>query len=142
MKILTLKQEKYLFQQVSEIYNLPLLELVFKAGLIHREYQPINKVQLCTLSNIKSGNCPEDCNYCPQSSRYTTGIEKYSLLSKEEVVRQAKIAKENGATRFCMGAAWRSAPNNSDFEKVLELVREVAKLKMEVCCTLGMLTQD
>ena len=127
--------------EVDNIYNLPLLELIFKAQTVHRQFQPLNKVQLCTLSNIKSGNCSEDCKYCPQSARYDTGIEKYKLLSKEEVLSQAELAKENGATRFCMGAAWRSAPENKEFNDVLELVKEVSKLNMEVCCTLGMLTQ-
>ena len=131
----------YISDYVTEIYNLPFLELLYKAQTVHRQYQPINKVQLCTLSNIKSGNCPEDCKYCPQSSRYNTDIEKYNLLSKEEILTQAMHAKENGATRFCMGAAWRSAPTNDEFNKVLELVKEVSKLNMEVCCTLGMLNQ-
>lgn len=128
--------------EVDDIYNLPLLELIFKAQTVHRQFQPLNKVQLCTLSNIKSGNCSEDCKYCPQSARYDTGIEKYKLLSKEEILSQAELAKENGATRFCMGAAWRSAPENKEFNDVLELVKEVSKLNMEVCCTLGMLTQE
>ncbi len=136
-----LKKEKHSILDVSKIYNLPLLELVFQAQLIHRTYQPVNKVQMCTLSNIKSGNCPEDCQYCPQSSRYSTDIEKYTLLPVSEVVRQATLAKEHGASRFCMGAAWRNIPENEDFNKILELVREVSKLNMEVCCTLGMLTQ-
>lgn len=136
------KSEKYSLEEVSNIYNLPFLELIFKAQSVHRQYQPLNKVQLCTLSNIKSGNCPEDCKYCPQSSKYKTKIEKYKLLPKNTVLEQAKEAKENGATRFCMGAAWRSAPANGEFEDILELIREVAKLKMEVCCTLGMLTQE
>ena len=142
MKATIKKLEKYSLEEVSNIYNLPFLELVFQAQSIHRHYQPLNKVQLCTLSNIKSGNCPEDCKYCPQSSRYETGIEEYKLLSKNTILEQAKEAKENGATRFCMGAAWRSAPTNSEFENVLEIVREVAKSNMEVCCTLGMLTQE
>ena len=116
--------------------------MVFKAQSTHRQYQPLNKVQLCTLSNIKSGNCSEDCKYCPQSSRYETEIEEYKLLSKDTILEQAKEAKKNGATRFCMGAAWRSAPINSEFEDVLKIVRGVAKLNLEVCCTLGMLTQD
>lgn len=133
------KKEK---NSVEEIYNLPFLELIFKAQAVHRQFQPLNKVQLCTLSNIKSGNCPEDCKYCPQSSRYDTGIEKYKLLDKDEVLKEAKSAKENGATRFCMGAAWRSAPQNEEFNKILELVTEVSKLNMEVCCTLGMITQE
>ena len=141
MKVLE-KKELYSKEEVSQMYNLPFLELIFNAQSIHRKHQPLNKVQMCTLSNIKSGNCPEDCKYCPQSSRYNTEIEKYNLSSKEEVLKQAKAAKENGASRFCMGAAWRNAPNNTDFEKILDLVREVAKLNMEVCCTLGMLTQE
>lgn len=136
------KEEKYLTLQVSDLYNLPFLELVFKAQQIHRESQPINKVQLCTLSNIKSGNCPEDCKYCPQSSRYNTEIDKYKLLSVDEVLEQAKQAKKNGATRFCMGAAWRNAPDNDEFDNVVKIVEEVAKLNVEVCCTLGMLTQE
>lgn len=141
MKATITKSEKYSLEEVNNIYNLPFLELVFQAQSIHRQYQPLNKVQLCTLSNIKSGNCPEDCKYCPQSSRYETEVETYKLLSKNIVLEQANKAKENGATRFCMGAAWRSAPTNNEFENVLEIVREVAKLNMEVCCTLGMLTQ-
>lgn len=135
-------KEKFSKEFVSEIYNLPFLELVYKAQTIHRETQPLNKVQLCTLGNIKSGNCPEDCKYCPQSSRYDTDIEKYKLQSNEEVIKEAKAAKEGGSTRFCMGAAWRSAPESEEFEKVLDLVKEVKKLGMEACCTLGMLTKD
>ena len=141
MKATIKEKEKYSLEEVDNIYNLPFLELVFKAQSTHREFHPPNRVQLCTLSNIKSGSCPEDCKYCPQSSRYETEVEKYKLLSKETVIEQALEAKENGATRFCMGAAWRNAPENSEFENVLELVREVAKLNMEVCCTLGMLTE-
>ena len=135
------KNAIYTFQGIYEIYNMPFLELLYKAQTVHLSSQPANKIQLCTLSNIKSGNCPEDCKYCPQSSRHKTDIEKYSLLSKEEVVTEAKLAKENGASRFCMGAAWRSIPENHEFDNVLEIVQEVAKLDMEVCCTLGMLTQ-
>ena len=134
--------KRYTTDKVSEIYNLPLLELIFKAQTVHRCHQPLNKVQLCTLSNIKSGNCPEDCKYCPQSGWYDAEVQTYKLLSKEEILKQARIAKENGATRFCMGAAWRNAPENEEFEKVQELVREVAKLNLEVCCTLGMLTKE
>ncbi|MBI1859216.1 MAG: biotin synthase BioB [Candidatus Melainabacteria bacterium] len=130
------------YDEIKTVYELPLLDLVFKAQTIHREYQPLNKVQLCTLSNIKSGACPEDCMYCPQSARYDTGIEAYGLLPLEEVLKQARLAKENGATRFCMGAAWRSIPQNDEFEKILILVKEVSRLDMEVCCTLGMLTQE
>jgi len=136
------KNNKFTKDYVSEIYNLPLLDLVYKAQTIHREYQPLNKVQLCTLGNIKSGNCPEDCKYCPQSSRYNTEIEKYKLMPKDEVIKEATLAKENGSTRFCMGAAWRNAPENEEFNHILDLVKEVRNLGMEACCTLGMLTQD
>src|SRR3989338_7686112 len=120
-------KEKYSKPEVENVYNLPFLELVFKAQEVHRDNQPINKVQLCTLSNIKSGNCPEDCKYCPQSSHYEASIEKYGLLPKDEILKQAKSAKENGATRFCMGAAWRNAPSNKDFDNVLDVVSEVSK---------------
>lgn len=136
------KNTMYTKEYVHEIYNLPLLDLVYKAQTIHREYQPLNKVQLCTLGNIKSGNCPEDCKYCPQSSRYNTEIEKYKLMSVDEIVKEAKLAKENGSTRFCMGAAWRNAPENEEFNHILDLVKEVKNLGMEACCTLGMLTKD
>lgn len=142
MKTASTKIEKYSLEEVSNIYNLPFLDLIFKAQSIHRQNQPLNKVQLCTLSNIKSGNCPEDCKYCPQSSRYETEVDKYKLLSKDTVLEQATKAKESGATRFCMGAAWRNAPTNDEFENVLEIVEGVGKLEMEVCCTLGMLTQE
>jgi biotin synthase len=137
-----IKNKKFTKEFVSEIYNLPLLDLVYKAQTVHREYQPLNKVQLCTLGNIKSGNCPEDCKYCPQSSRYNTEIEKYKLMPKEDVIKEATLAKENGSTRFCMGAAWRNAPENEEFNHILELVKEVKNLGMEACCTLGMLTQE
>ncbi len=135
------KKTTYLTEDISNVYNKPLLELVYEAQTIHRQHQPHNKIQLCTLSNIKSGNCPEDCKYCPQSSRYKTDIEKYNLLSKEEVLEQANAAKNSGATRFCMGAAWKNIPDNSDFDEILDIVKEVSKLKVEVCCTLGMLTE-
>lgn len=137
-----LEKDIHSVEEVSEVYNLSFLELIFYAYSVHRIYQPLNKIQFCTLSNIKSGNCPEDCKYCPQSSRYKTNIEKYNLLEKEEVLRQAKIAKENGATRFCMGAAWRNAPHDDNFQKILEMVTEVSMMDMEVCCTLGMLTSQ
>lgn len=135
-------KNKYSIDEIEKVYNKPFLELIYEAQSVHRKHQPINKVQMCTLSNIKSGNCSEDCKYCPQSVRYDTQIEKYNLLPNGEILKQAMAAKENGATRFCMGAAWRNAPNNSDFEKVLDVINEVAKLNMEVCCTLGMLTQE
>ena len=142
MPLIKEKQKTYTYDDISSVYNLPFLDLIFKAQSVHRENQPLNKIQLCTLSNIKSGNCPEDCKYCSQSAHYETDIEKYKLMEKEEILKQAITAKENGATRFCMGAAWRSVPQNNDFEKILEIVNAVSKLNIEVCCTLGMLTQD
>ena len=142
IKTIEMKKEKYPVADTSSIYKKPFLDLLFQAQLVHRENQPINKVQLCTLSNIKSGNCPEDCKYCPQSSRYSTEVDKYKLLSVNDILEQAKLAKENGATRFCMGAAWRNAPEGDEFKNILEIVNEVSKLKVEVCCTLGMLTQS
>lgn len=135
------KIEQYSFDDVLKVYDLPLLDLIYKALEVHKKYQPNNKVQLCTLSNIKSGNCPEDCKYCPQSSHYKTEIDKYKLLSTDEILKQALSAKESGATRFCMGAAWRNVPDGAEFQSILDSVKAVSRLGLEVCCTLGMLTE-
>ncbi len=129
-------------ESVTEIYHQPLLSLVFEAQSIHRQHHQVDAVQMCTLSNIKSGRCPEDCKYCPQSARYPTGVETYPLLPLEEVISQAKSAKDHGATRFCMGAAWRNAPDGEDFEQVLQMVSAVAGMGMEACVTMGMLRPD
>lgn len=128
-------------KEILEIYNMPLLDLVFKAAAIHRKFHSASEVQVSSLLSIKTGACPEDCAYCPQSSRYKTGVEFEPLMEVEGVIEIAKKAKDAGATRFCMGAAWREVNDNEDFEKVLEMVREVNTLGMEVCCTLGMLTE-
>ncbi len=128
-------------EEVIEIYDLPLLELVYKAATIHRKFQTPYEVQVSSLLSIKTGRCPEDCAYCPQSAHNNTGLETQSLLAVEQVIEAAKIAKNAGATRFCMGAAWRQVQDNKEFDRVLEMVTEVNKLGMEVCCTLGMLTQ-
>jgi len=127
---------------VTEIYQRPLLSLVFEAQTIHRQFHQTDAVQMCTLSNIKSGRCPEDCKYCPQSSRYPTEVEKYPLLPLDEVISQAQEAKAHGATRFCMGAAWRNAPDGEEFERVLQMVETVAGMGMEACVTMGMLRPD
>ena len=127
--------------QVREVYQRPLLDLVFEAQHVHRQYHPLGEVQCCQLLSIKTGGCPEDCAYCSQSARYTTGVERQSLLPLTEIVQAARQAQAQGATRFCMGAAWRQAPEGEAFDRVLEAVREVSGLGMEVCCTLGMLTQ-
>jgi biotin synthase len=115
---------------------------LFRAQTIHRQYHPTNTVQICQLLSIKTGGCPEDCAYCPQSAHYKTSVERRSLLDTWEVLANAVNAKAAGATRFCMGAAWREAPDGEKFESVLRSVRAVAGLGLEVCCTLGMLTEE
>ncbi|MDX1977797.1 MAG: biotin synthase BioB [Pseudanabaenaceae cyanobacterium bins.68] len=129
-------------EQVAQIYRQPLLDLVFQAQGIHRQHHQGGSVQLCTLANIKSGRCPEDCKYCAQSARYQADLESYPLVSVAEVLEQAQQAKANGSTRLCMGAAWRQAPQGQEFDRVLEMVREVKALGMEACVTLGMLNPD
>lgn len=129
-------------EEVKEIYNLPLMELAFRASVVHREYQATGEVQVCTLLSIKTGGCPEDCSYCPQSARYNTEIDSAGLIPIEEVREAAQKAHDAGSTRFCMGAAWRRVRDNKDFDKVLDMVSEVNALGMEVCCTLGMLTPE
>ena len=127
-------------QSIEALFNLPFSDLMFQAQQIHREHFNPNEVQLSTLLSIKTGGCPEDCGYCPQSVHYNTGVEASKLLDVEEVKSAALEAKKNGASRFCMGAAWRE-PKDRDVEKVAELVRTVKSLGMEACCTLGMLTE-
>src|SRR5258707_2102889 len=127
--------------EVSKTFHRPLLDLLCQAQSTHREFHHANEVQMCRLLSIKTGGCPEDCAYCPQSARYQTGVERQGLLQRDEVLVAARRAKAEGATRFCMGAAWRQAPEGSEFELVLESVRAVAELGLEVCCTLGMLTE-
>jgi biotin synthase len=121
-----------------ELYALPLNDLLFQAHTIHRQHFDPNRVQRSTLLSIKTGGCPEDCGYCPQAARYHTNVESQELLALDEVVSAARLAKENGATRFCMGAAWRG-PKARDLAPVLDMVREVKALGLETCCTLGML---
>ena len=128
--------------EIAEIYDLPLLELIYKASTIHREFQDTAEVQVCTLLSIKTGGCPEDCAYCPQAARYSTGVEVQALMKKEDVLSYAEKARNAGSTRFCMGAAWREVRNNRDFDRVLDMVKGVNELGMEVCCTLGMLTEE
>lgn len=127
--------------EALSLYSLPLSELLYKAQQAHREYFQPGVVQLSTLLNIKTGGCPEDCAYCPQSARYATGIKVTRLMQCAEVVEAARSARANGATRFCMGAAWRS-PRASDLEATLDLVKAVKSLGLEVCATLGMLAAD
>ena len=127
--------------ELKALYDLPMNDLLFSAHSIHRQNFEPNQVQTSTLMSIKTGACPEDCAYCPQSGHYNTGLSKEQLVALEEVVANAKKAKQAGATRFCMGAAWRS-PRGKDFPVVLEMVKEVKQLGMETCVTLGMLSND
>jgi len=129
-------------EEISEIYHSPVLDLVFRAASLHRRFQDTAEVQVCTLLSIKTGGCPEDCAYCPQAARYQTGVQAEALLSKETVLDHARRARDAGSTRFCMGAAWREVRDNRDFDRVLEMVREVNGLGLEVCCTMGMLTEQ
>ncbi|PWT78335.1 MAG: biotin synthase BioB [Bacteroidetes bacterium] len=128
-------------EEIKDIYNSPLLELIYRSATVHREYNDTAEVQVCTLLSVKTGGCPEDCAYCPQAARYHTDINVQSLMQTDEVLEYAKKAKEAGSTRFCMGAAWREVRDNRDFDRVLDMVKVVNALGMEVCCTLGMLTE-
>jgi len=125
-------------KDVVALFELPFTELVYRAQSVHREHFDPAKVQLSTLLSVKTGGCPEDCAYCPQSRRYSTGVENEPLLALDEILETATAAKANGATRFCMGAAWRG-PKERDLEKVMVFIKEVKKLGLETCVTLGML---
>lgn len=135
-------RNNWTIEEIEDIYNQPLMELVFRAASVHRENNQYNEVQVCTLLSIKTGGCSEDCAYCPQAARYSTGVDVHALMQTDEVLAYARKAAEAGSTRFCMGAAWREVRDNRDFDRVLEFVQEVNKLGMEVCCTLGMLTGE
>jgi biotin synthase len=127
--------------EVEKIYRTPLTELVFRAQSVHRQSHAPDRVQTCQLISIKTGGCPEDCAYCPQSAHYDAPVERQGLLDAQHVIGVAREAAERGVTRFCMGAAWRQAPEGAEFKRVLEMVRGVSALGMEVCCTLGMLSE-
>jgi biotin synthase len=129
-------------ESVEALYHLPLTELLFRAQTIHREYHAPDSVQRCTLLSIKTGGCPEDCAYCSQSAHYETGVARDGLMNRESVLAAARRARNNGSTRFCMGAAWREVHDGAAFDSVLEMVEDVAALGMEVCTTLGMLTAE
>jgi biotin synthase len=126
--------------EIEALFALPFNDLVHQAATIHRTHFDPNRVQLSTLLSIKTGGCPEDCGYCPQSARYHTGVENQDLMDLDAVVSAAKEAKAHGASRFCMGAAWRG-PKQRDLDPVLDMVREVKALGLETCCTLGMLKE-
>jgi biotin synthase len=129
-------------EEVTAIYNTPVLDLIFKAAEVHRRFHDAQEVQVCTLLSVKTGGCAEDCAYCPQAARYHTDVKVHKLMEVPEVLEHAREASESGSTRFCMGAAWREVRDNRDFDKVIEMVKGVSELGMEVCCTLGMLTHE
>ena len=128
--------------EVAEIYHSPLLELVYRAATVHREYNTSSEVQVCTLLSVKTGGCPEDCAYCPQAARYHTDVKVHKLMDVDVVLDNAREARAAGSTRFCMGAAWREVRDNRDFDKVLTMIKGVNEMGMEVCCTMGMLTEE
>jgi len=137
-----IESKQWLTQEVIALYNTPIMELLYKAATIHRQNHDPNKVQVSTLISIKTGGCPEDCGYCPQAARYHTDLETEKLMSVNQVKAQALRAKAGGSSRICMGAAWRNVKDGAEFDQILEMVRTLNKLDMEVCCTLGMLTEN
>src|SRR5580704_9262995 len=138
---MTATKHDWTIPEIESIYAAPLPHLIFRAQTVHRAHHRADEVQGCMLLSIKTGGCPEDCAYCPQSARYDTGVDRQDLLSLDETLAAARNARGQGATRFCMGAAWRDVPKDGRFSRVLEMVRGVRALGMEACCTLGMLTQ-
>ncbi len=137
----SLAKKTWTLQEAEALFNLPFNELMYQAQSIHRQHFDPNTVQISTLLSIKTGRCPEDCSYCPQSAHYKTGLQKEPLMELNDVIDAAKRAKEAGSTRFCMGAAWRG-PNARDLNSVCEMVTEVKKLGLETCVTLGLLKDD
>ena len=139
---MTISKHNWTTQEILDIYNKPMMDLLFEAASIHRINHDPNVVQVSTLLSIKTGGCPEDCGYCPQAARYHTGVEGNDLMSVSQVKAQALRAKSGGSSRVCMGAAWRNVKDGPEFDQVLEMVRTINKLDMEVCCTLGMITEN
>jgi biotin synthase len=129
-------------EEIESIYTLPFPELIFRAQTVHREFHKTDEIQGCQLLSIKTGGCPEDCAYCPQSAHYKTEVERERLLDVETTLESARNAKASGATRFCMGAAWRDVPDGEQLDQVVEMVKGVRELGLEACCTLGMLRED
>lgn len=136
-----MQQQTWNVSSVSALFELPLFELVSQAYLLHKQHFDPQDMELCTLSNIKTGKCPEDCAYCPQSAHHNTGLEKEPLMDVAKVIAEAKVAKAQGSKRFCMGAAWRSPPKK-DFPKVIEMIKAVKAMGLETCVTLGMLDDE
>ena len=134
--------KKWTRREILDVYNRPLLELVYEAATVHRQHHKPGEVQVSSLLSIKTGGCAEDCAYCPQAARYHTDIKVHKLMSIEEVDKASDHARAAGASRMCLGAAWREVRDNKDFDKVLEMVKTINGKGMEVCCTLGMLTEE
>jgi biotin synthase len=128
-------------EEIRAVYDTPLLQLIMEAGRVHAENHKVGEVQISSLLSIKTGGCTEDCAYCPQAARYNTGVQVQALMKTEDVVIAAENAKAGGASRFCMGAAWREVRDNRDFDRVIDMVKAVTSMDMEVCCTLGMLSE-
>jgi biotin synthase len=140
--IMSITKHNWTREEIIAIYNKPMMDLLYEAATIHRENHDPNVVQVSTLLSIKTGGCPEDCGYCPQAARYHTDIKGNDLMSVQQVKAQALRAKSSGSSRVCMGAAWRNVKDGEEFDQVLEMVRTINKLDMEVCCTLGMITEN
>lgn len=134
--------KKWTREEVVALYNKPLMDLLYEAATVHRNYHNPNKVQVSTLISIKTGGCPEDCGYCPQAARYHTDVKAQALMKLDEVIAKGIQAKASGSSRVCMGAAWRNVKDGPEFDQVLEMVRSLNKMDIEVCCTLGMLTEN
>src|SRR5690349_15550113 len=128
--------------EIAALLDLPFADLLARAHAVHRAHHDANAVQVSTLLSVKTGGCPEDCAYCPQAARYHTNVKVHKLLEVDEVLMKARDAQANGSTRFCMGAAWREVRDNRDFDKVIDMVKGVNAMGLEVCCTLGMLTEE
>lgn len=129
-------------EEIRAVYHTPFLDLIYLAASVHRKYHNGNEVQVCSLISIKTGGCPEDCKYCPQSARYQTNVNAMPLMEEEEIIESAKKAIAKGATRVCLGAAWRSVRDSAQFDRVLEVVKQITNMDVEVCCTLGMLSES
>lgn len=129
-------------EEITDIYRTPLLELILRAADVHRRQHELGEVQISSLVSVKTGGCPEDCAYCPQAARYHTDIHVHGMMKVDEVVEKARTAKAAGASRMCLGAAWREVRDNRDFDKVIDMVKAINQEQMEVCCTLGMLTES
>ena len=134
--------KKWTREEVVSLYKKPMMELLYEAATVHRQYHDPNKVQISTLVSIKTGGCPEDCAYCPQAARYHTNVKTEALMGVQEVIEKGLEAKAAGSSRVCMGAAWRNVKDGPEFDQVLEMVRSLNKLNIEVCCTLGMITEN